>query len=188
VRTEAGQLAADCDSVEPIRGGSRVALAAPRPLLPPAMEPELRHHRWRRRCRSPTCAGRFELKRRSDTHSSAATARPLRSCRSAANTLMPRWARPSRSCRWGRPRSPRSWRVRRVRRRRRTGPPRPLSGPPYDGLRQDLDRGDTVSVLYRIGLHRFQRTHSEVPAGGFYRKCRRCGLERELPLPPGFAW
>jgi hypothetical protein len=41
-----------------------------------------------------------------------------------------------------------------------------------------------MSVLCRIGIHSFQRKPSEDPAGGFYRKCRRCGLERELPLPP----
>ena len=44
-----------------------------------------------------------------------------------------------------------------------------------------------MSLLCRIGIHSFQRKHSEDPAGGFYRKCRRCGAERELqpPLPGG---
>ena len=40
-----------------------------------------------------------------------------------------------------------------------------------------------MSMLCRIGIHSFQRKHSEDPQGGFYLKCRRCGLERELPLP-----
>jgi hypothetical protein len=45
-----------------------------------------------------------------------------------------------------------------------------------------------MSWLCRLGIHSLQRKHSEDPAGGFYRKCRRCGLERELPLPgPGLG-